>query len=113
MSSYTEKQDKLSRKSAGEGYREINAEKPRFQEEFRGYFKEDLYELIRSNFPKPDAEDISRAAGQFAEFDRAELNILLHPGKFITKKGKRVQAAYLKAAPAIYKLTEPRNPGKP
>lgn len=107
LSSYTEKQDKLSRKSAGEGYRETHAEKPRFQEEFRGYFKEDLYELIRSNFPKPDAEDISRAAEQFAEFDRAELNILLHPGKFITKKGKRVQVAYLKVVPAIYKLTEP------
>ncbi|MDY9926902.1 MAG: hypothetical protein U2M67_11555, partial [Methanosarcina sp.] len=50
--------------------------------------------------------DISAAAEQLVEFDRAELETVLHPGKLITKKGKRVQAAYIRTAPVVYKLTK-------
>lgn len=83
------------------------------QEEFlkEGLFQRELAQgelvaRIKSSFPKLDSPDISSAAEQLAEFDNSELEILLHPGSQITRKGKRVQAAYIKTAPLVYQLTK-------
>jgi len=48
----------------------------------------ELSALIKSNFPKLDVRDISVAAEQLVEFDRAELETVLHPGKFINENEK-------------------------
>lgn len=105
----TRKCDKLSRKSFQKNLQENIQED--LQESFQEHFKEELSKLIRSNFPKLDAADISRAEEQFSEFNRAELEMLLYPGKIVTKRGKRVQAAYLRTAPVIYRLTKATAPG--
>jgi hypothetical protein len=66
--------------------------------------RDELFKLIRFNFPRLEESEISKAGEQLAEFDRTKLELLLYPGNYMPRQGKRVQAAYIKTAPLISEL---------
>ncbi|MGB9927023.1 MAG: nitric oxide reductase activation protein NorD [Methanosarcina sp.] len=66
--------------------------------------KKTLFELIISKFQKLEKSELSKAVEEFSGFNEAEIQFILHLGIEMAKQGKRVQAAYIATAPAVYKL---------
>lgn len=70
-----------------------------------GQCSDRLPELICSYYPGLEKEWILTSLANFEDLSASELKVVLEAGTKVQKGGKRILAAYLRAAPSVYALT--------
>jgi hypothetical protein len=65
--------------------------------------KKELFTLIKSALPRLDESEISETEKMISGFSLEEIKLIFQPGTYITNQGRRIQTAYIRTAPEVYK----------